>query len=56
MVLALRARSSVVGGVAVSLSSFERLKFSRARVDARVAGRASVADALDIALVPSRAP
>ena len=34
MVLALRARSSVVGGVAVSLSSFERLKFSRARVDA----------------------
>ena len=56
MVLALRARSSVVGGVAVSLSSLERLKFSRARVDARVAGRASVADALDIALVPSRAP
>ena len=56
MVLALRARSSVAGGVAVSLSSFERLKFSRARVDTRVASRASVADALDIALVPSRAP
>ena len=36
MVLALRARSSVVGGVAVSLSSFERLRIlSRARRRAR---------------------